>query len=183
MVQKGSPIQGDIENLHMLTDVITIPQAANTNLAAGVFGYQNAALGFTIAPTDDSVEARKLRFSRFASNNLTITGFQAGALGDLAVDTFKTGAIVVAKCDGAIPVNSYVRNSTVTGGNVMVLNNPIASPFGSSVTNQNITDLDSWMKLRLGIYLGHVGETSDASNSGNPPTDAVDQDLVRVQIL
>lgn len=182
MVQKGTPIQGDVENLHMVTDIITIPQAANTNLAAGVFGYQNGASGFTIAPTDDSVEARKLRFSRFASNNSTITGFQAGALGDLAIDTIKTGAIVVAKCDGPITVNAYVRNSTVTGGNVMVLNNPIASPTGS-VTSQNIADLDSWIKLRLGIYLGHVGETSDASGSGNPPTDAVDQDLVRVQLL
>src|SRR5579872_6131882 len=76
----------------------------------------------------------------------------------------------------------FLRNSTVTGGNVMVLNNPIATPTGS-VTSQNIQDLDSWVKLKLGIYLGHVGETSDASGGGNPPTDAVDQDLVRIQLL
>lgn len=182
MVQKGSPIAGDIENKHLVSDVIAIPQAANTNLSAGVFGYQNGASGFVVAPTDDSVEAKRLRFIQFASNNNTITGLQAGALGDLVVETWKTNAIVVATMDGPCTVNNYVRNSTVTAGHVMSLATP-ASPSGATPTSQNLDDVTSWMKLRLGIYLGHVGETSDVSGAGNPPTDAVDQDLVRIQCL
>lgn len=182
MTQKGTPHAGDIENKHLLVDVIAIPQASNTNLTGGTFGYQDGTNGFKVAPTDDSVLASRLRFIENDSNNLTISGFQDGNKGDQVVETYKTDAIVVTTMDGACTVGSYVRNSTATAGHVMALATP-ASPSGATPTSQNLDDVTSWMKLRLGLYLGHPGETSDVSSGGNPPTDAVDGDLVRVQCL
>lgn len=179
MTQKGTPTRGDIENKHLITDVILLRQAANTSLDNGKFVYMNGASGAVIAPTDDSVEARRLRFIENSSNNLTITGFQDGNLGDQEVETYKTNAIVIAQCDGPITVGSYVRNSTVTAGFVMALTTP-ASPSGATPTSQNLDDVTSWQKLKLGLYLGHNGEDSSI---GNDPTDAVDQDLVRIQLL
>lgn len=178
MVQKGTVTRGDIENKHLLTDVVVIKQAANTNLGKGSFVYQDGANGAKVVPTDDSVLARRARFIENDSNNLTISGIQDGNLGDKEVETYKEGAIVIAQCDGSIPVGSYVRTSTVNAGRVMVLAEP-ASP-NATPTEQMLSDRDSFEKLKLALYLGHKGETAATAND---PTDAVNGEFVRIEIL
>lgn len=179
MTQAGTVTQGDIENKHMLTDVVVIKQAANTNLTKGTFVYQDAALGAKVVPTTDAVNARDMRFIENDSNNLTISGIQDGNLGDKNVETYKTGAIVIAKIDGPCTVGQYVRNSTVTAGRVMKLAEP-ASPVGATPTSAELSNWESFGKLKLAIYLGHKGESAGINND---PTDAVDGDLVRLQLI
>ncbi len=179
MTQKGTVTQGDIENKHMLTDVVVIKQAANTSLGKGVFVYQDAANGAKVVPTTDAVKARDMRFIENASNNSTITDIQDGNLGDKNVETFKTGAIVIAKIDGPCTVGQYVRNSTVTAGRVMRLAEP-ATPVGATPTSTELNNTTSFEYLKLAIYLGHKGESAGVDND---PTDAVDLDLVRLQLI
>lgn len=170
MVQKGTVNQGDIENKHMLTDVVVIKQAA-VNLAKGVFVYQDAALGAKIVPIDSSVLGRRVRFLENASDN---TG---GAVGDKNVETYKKGAIVIAKCDGAIVVNQRVKASTTTAGRVIALVDP-TNP-GAAYAEAEADSLYNYIIHGIGTYLGHKGE---AEGSGNDPTDAADGDLVRLQL-
>ena len=179
MVQKGSPTKGDIENKHMLTDVVAVRQAADTSLLKGIFVYQDGANGAKVVPVDDSVEARRARFIENDSNNKAITGIQEGLVGDKEVETYKEGAIVIAQCDGPIQVGDYVRTSTVNAGDVETLPTP-ATPGGATPTDQNLNDIQTWIKMRLAVYLGHAGESSSI---GNDLTDAVDRDLVRLQLL
>jgi len=179
MTQKGTAVRGQIENKHMITDVVVIKQAANSNLGKGSFVYENGSSGAVVVPTDNSVLARRARFIESDSNNLIISGIQDGNLGDKEVETYKNGAIVIAQCDGPITVGQYVRTSTVTAGRVMALDEP-ATPVGATPTAGELNNVLDYDKMRLGIYLGHKGETS---GTGNDPTNAVDSDLVRLQLL
>ena len=179
MVQKGTVTQGNIENKHLLTDVEPWEQAANTNLSKGTFVYLHSSNGATVAPTDDSIEARRLRFIENDSNNLTISGIQDGNKGDKSVETYKSGAIVIARCDGPITVSQYVRNSTVNAGRVMKLAEP-ATPAGATPTSAELSNQISFNRLKLAKYLGHQGE---GTAIGNDPTDAVDGDYVRLEII
>lgn len=178
MVQLGTPVLGDVENRHLISDVVVGQVAANTDLLPG-FVYQNGTNGYAQAPTDDSVLARRLRFLRAEQNNLTISGIQDGNKGDKNCETYKKGAIVIAKIDGPCTVNQYVRNSTVTAGRVMKLAEP-ASPIGATPTSAEFDNFVSYENLKLAQYLGHAGETT---GTNNPPTDAVDGDLVRLQLV
>lgn len=178
MVAKGLVTQGNIENKQMLTDVIVINQAANTSLSKGTFVYEDGTNGAKVVPTDSSIEAKLCRFIENDSNNLTISGIQDGNKGDKAVETYKTGAIVIAKCDGAITVGSLVKPSTTTAGQVEALSTP--SDAASPPTDANVNAIRDWDKMKLARYLGHGGE---GQGIGNDPTDAADGDLVRLQLL
>ena len=154
MTQKGSPTQGDVYNWHELTDVVTT-RASATNLTSGTMVYQNGTSGITVVPTT-AIDAGRVRFLPVGVDN------SAGAAGDFEVETIKTGAIVVAKCDGVIVVGDRVITSGTTAGQVAASNATSTTPETS-----------------IGVYLGHVGELEGTAND---PSNSVDADLVVIQM-
>jgi hypothetical protein len=154
MTQSGSPTLGDVYNWHELTDVITTTASAN-NLASGSFVYQDGTNGITTVPTT-AIETGRVRFLPVGVDN------SSGSAGDFDVETVKHGAIVVARCDGAIVVGEHVRTSGTTAGRC---------------ATEGATELV--VGTSLGVYLGHVGELEE---TGNDPTNAADGDLVVIQM-
>ena len=156
MTQKGSPTQGDVYNWHMLTDV-QVGKASATNLASGTFVYQNGANGITVVPTTGQPEAGRIRFLPVGVDN------SAGSVGTYEVETVKSGALVVAKCDGAIVVGDRVVASKTTAGRC-------AARAATAATLEAV----------IGTYLGHAGELEGTKND---QTDAANGDLVVIQMI
>jgi hypothetical protein len=154
MAQAGSPTQGDVYNWHELTDVQVGGASAN-NLTSGTFVYQDGSNGITVVPTT-AIETGRVRFLPVGVDNST------GSAGDFEVETVKHGAIVVARCDGAIVVGEHVKTSGTTAGRC---------------SSEGSTELV--VGTSLGVYLGHVGELEE---TGNDPTNAADGDLVVIQM-
>lgn len=157
MAESGSPTQGDVFNWQELTDVQVGGVAASTSLTAGTFVYQDGSNGLKTVPISSIPEAGRIRFLPIAADN------SSGAAGDIEAETVKSGAIVVAKCDGAIVVGDRVVASATTAGQCAARAATAAA-----------------IEVVLGTYLGHVGELDE---TGNDPTNAADGDLVVLQLL
>ena len=168
MTQTGSPTRGDILNKHQLTDVVVLGVNTSTAIVAGALVYKNGATGLVIVPTATTrPDASRIRFLEVAVDNTA-----AGAtIATKEAETFKHGARVVGQCDGAITINAAVRASRTTAGRFQALPDPATGAAASAIAN--------YLRERLGIYLGHVGEIEE---TGNEPTDAADADLVVVQM-
>jgi len=156
MTQKGSPTLGDVYNWQELTDVQVTAASAN-NLTSGSFVYQNGTSGITVVPITSIPEAGRIRFLPVGVDN------SSGSIGDYEVETIKSGAIVVAKCDGAIVVGDRVVASGTTAGRCAAR---------AATTGQ--------LEHVIGTYLGHVGELEGTAND---PSNAADGDLVVIQMI
>jgi len=155
MTQSGSPTLGDVYNWHELTDVVTTRASAN-DLTSGSFVYQDGTNGITVVPTT-TIEAGRIRFLPVGVDN------SGGSAGDFEVETIKSGAIVVARCDGTIVVGDRVISSGTTAGRCAARN----------ATAANLEEV-------IGTYLGHVGEIEGTAND---PSNAADGDLVVIQMI
>ena len=156
MTQQGTQAAGYVYNWHELTDVVTTTASA-TNLADGIFVYQDGANGIKVCPTSSIPEAGRIRFLPVGVDN------SSGSAGDFDVETVKTGAIVVCTCDGAITVGDRVVASGTTAGRCAA----------RSATTAELEEV-------IGTYLGHVGELE---GTGNDPTNATDGELIVVQLI
>ncbi len=156
MAQSGSPAVGDVYNWQNLTDVVTT-QASVNNLASGIFCYQDGTNGITVLPITSIPEAGRIRFLPVGVDN------SGGSVGTFDVETIKSGAIVVAQCDGAIVVGDRVVGSITTAGRC---------------NRRNATTAE--LEEVIGTYLGHSGELEE---TGSDPTDAADGDLVVIQMI
>lgn len=158
MTQTGSPVQGDVYNWHQISDVTVGKIASSVNIASGTFVYQDGSNGIKTVPTSSIPEAPRIRFCPTGYDNTS------GAAGARELETIKTGAIVVAKCTGAITVGNLVQPSTATAGRCMRLYATGAVDFVKPI----------------GRYLGHVGEIESTKNE---PSNAATGDLVVIQMI
>lgn len=156
MTQKGSPKQGDVYNWDKITDVTVNKIAASENMADGTFVYQDAANGLKTVPISSIPEAGRIRFAPTGFNNTS------GSLGDREIESVKSGARVVAKCDGVIVVGDRVVASGTTAGRC-------AARAATAATLEEV----------IGTYVGHVGEMEGTDNE---PTNAADEDLVVLEL-
>lgn len=161
---------GDIQNRDWVTDRRVVGVADNVSLTAGMIVYQDAGNGLKVVPTT-GIPGDRCYFLEKAADN-TISGHTA--LG-IKAEIYKKGAIVHAKCDGAITVNTTVRASTTTAGRVETVADPTA-PSATYVQAQ-AASLRTFVLFRIGRYIGNALE---GKQLGSIPTDAADLDEVVV---
>lgn len=154
MVQKGSPKRGDVKNREQLRDNSVNKVASGETIPNGTLVYQDGANGVKIVPIAGQPDANRIRFAP--------VGFQGttSSLGEKEIETVKANAIVVGQADAAITVGQKVKAGAVTAGR-----------FGPDGTPS--------ISTTLGVYLGHVGEVEGTDNE---PTDAVNGDLILIQM-
>jgi hypothetical protein len=140
------------------------PVKANTLLKVGLV-YQDDSNGWTNAPTDGSIPAKRLYFNPIELNNLTGQPQKHGTF-------YGLNAEVVGESDGVIAVGDDVRASTTTAheGIFQALAVPSMSTTPSSA---EINNFRSYVLHRVAGYLGHVGEYKSIDKK---PTNTADED-------
>jgi len=148
--QNGTPLGTIINRDRIINDPIVFFQALDTDLLGGRLIYQDGNLGLKVVPIT-GINASRIRIIAFDSIN------NPGAKGLVRLDTFKKSARAVVEIAdaGGIPVNSNFTWSATKAGCIEEL---------------DVADVNFNAK-NLGIYLGHLGETTGINN---PPTDGVD---------
>lgn len=162
--------RGDVLNKPFLSDRQINGVADNVALAAGILVYQDGANGLKVVPTSSQPEASRIRFLEKAADN---TGSGHAALA-VKAETYKSGAQVVGKADGALVVGLAVKASTNNAGEFEALVIPPDPTGGQDPTEAEHISLLEYHRRRVGIYRGHLGEINQ---SGSEPTDAVDNDV------
>lgn len=166
-------VEGAILNKHMTDDVQIHDVAASTNIPNGRLCYQDGSNGLKLAPTDGSKAASLLRFVSVGADN------SSGSKGDKKVESWKTRARVIGKCDGAIVVGTYAKtsNTSAHGGQFKQWTKP------SNATSPTAGEVDAVRDAeqeKVARYLGHIDEGIE---TGNLPTDAADEDLGVFELL
>jgi len=153
--QSGTPV-GTIINRHKVPfDPVVFHQAQDTDLIGGNLVYQDTSNGLKVVPLS-GVNASRIMVIAFDSLN------NPAALGIKRLDCYKSGSRVVLKCGtGAlaiIPVNSNIKYSSTIVGAIELL----------------LADDVDFTKENIGIYKGHLGESTGINNPPTPSADSED---------
>lgn len=165
---------GTVLNKDQVADKRSGKVAASTSLAVGLV-YQDGANGWKQVPTNASVLGRRCYWNETAIDN------SAGALGDKTGTFYGEGAKVVFKADVAITLDTWLKPSTNTAGEMMALgSDPAATVSTVGTVAAQINEITTWQTSKVALYIGHVLEISAADGLA---TDAVDNDEDCVAVI
>lgn len=173
-----TPVEGAVENLDVVRDKLVGNQAISTTLSNGRLVYLDGANGYKVVPTT-GIEAGRIRFAY----GIPVGGQTSNAtLGNKKVQTVKSGAIVIGKCDGAITVGQRCRSSTTGGKEGQFL--AIADPTepGAAYGEAAADSLYHYVRQGVAIFLGKASGAG-GQTTNTDPTDGADGDLGRFLML
>lgn len=156
-------------------DIKVLGIADSVTLTDGMLVYQDGSNGLKVVPTSAQPQAGLIRFLPFGYDNGS--GVSGHAKYRTFLTTYKRGARVVGKAEGAIVVGAEVRASTSTAGSFATLSVPadITTPANIAAVNA----ISAYLRARVGVYNGHPGQGIE-QGSTKQPTDAADGDRIEV---